>query len=254
MLALSLCACVFPVTEPTGLEFSWRFFEANLVDGEDAVRVRSCDGVRVETVAVAVRDDDSAQRQGIFRFPCVDGYQTLAQFQTEASDAFVELRPGSYIADFLAIAPDALFSDAELIEQRSIDVAGRQITTASWEVVRAPVSWSLEVSGAETCEEVGFALYYDSPEGDLPELDAEEDADALLYRAKLVSQAGMLSFAGVAAPCSAALNATHTVPDVDRGAYTLEVVVDGSACAVRVEIGAEGGALPLDLAQLPCGG
>ncbi len=252
--ALAPTACVFPATEPTGVEFSWRFFEANVVDGDEAVRVRSCDGAAVETIAIDISDDDAQNRQGIFRFPCADGYQTLAEFQTEASDAFVELRPGPYTADILAIDPGAAFSDAEFIEERMIDVAGRQITTEPWEIVRAPVQWSLALTGATSCTEVAFALFYDDTAAQLPELPDEAEADVLLYREQLVSSGGELRFDGTKVPCAAALDTTHIIPDIDRGAYLLEVTVDGSACAVRVGIGADDGALPLDLAQLPCGG
>ena len=36
LLALWASGCVYPATEPTGMELSWRFLETNLADGEDA--------------------------------------------------------------------------------------------------------------------------------------------------------------------------------------------------------------------------
>lgn len=252
--ALLLAGCVYPAGEPTGVEFTWRFTEANTVDGDEAVRARTCAGANIDVVAMDISDDDARHRQGIFRFPCDEGFQTPIQFQTEASEAFVELQPGLYTVRALAVDPDATFSDAELIEERPIDIAERQVQTQVWEIARELAPLTLTLSGATDCSDVGFALYYDDPEAQLTDYEADDDASLLLYREALTSEDGALSFDGTSVPCDDALNATHVIPDLDRGTYLVEVTVDQTACALRVTVDAQGAALPLDLAQLPCGG
>lgn len=256
ILSLVFAGCVFPAGDPTGVELSWRFLEANAIDGEESIRARSCAGIAVDQIAVDITDDDTPGRQGIFRFGCDSGYQTQREFQTEASDAFVELDPGPYRMQVLTLAADALFGDAELLEEREVDVADRQVTTELWELVRPPLTWELELTGAEDCGELSLALFYDNPVEQLPEVDLEEgqEDDGLLYRQNLASEDGALRFDGTPTECSAALDATHRVADVDAGAYVLEVTTGSAACRVRVAIGPETPSLPLDLANLPCAG
>lgn len=256
LVVLAVAGCVFPSSEPTGVEFSWRFFEANLVDGEDRAAVRSCAGASVETVEVDITDDDSPRRQGVFRFPCDFGYQTLTEFQTEASDAFVELDPGAYTMRVFAVDPETDSAAGELLEERTIDVADRRITTAPWELSRATVDWSLQLSGATECTELTLSLVYEDAAVQLPELVLEDDeaGTAVLYREELVSDDDVLRFDGVAVACGEALEAIHTVPAIDRGTYLLEIGLDGTTCAVRVEIDPTQASLPLDLANLPCAG
>lgn len=258
MLAVlcGLAGCVFPASEPTGIEFSWRFFESNVADGEEMTRVRSCSGANVGTVSMEIVDDDSIARQGFFRFPCEDGYQALTQLQTEPSDAFVELRSGDYTMTARAIDPDALDTDAELVDSRAVEVRDRQVTTEAWELIRAPRELTLEIRGAGSCETVALALYYDDPTDQLPEWQPEgEDEDpVLLYRENLASEDGLLALAGQSTACAESLNGPHVIPGVDIGTYRLEVTVNAVACAVPVTIGGSAANVPLDLAQLPCGG
>ena len=256
ILCLTFAGCVFPAGDPTGVELSWRFLEANTVDGEESMRARSCDGIQIDQVAADITDDDTPSRQGIFRFDCDSGYQTQREFQTEASDAFVELRPGLYQMQMLALEEGMLFGDAELLEEREVDVADRQVTTELWELVRSPIAWEIVLTGAEDCGELSLALFYDNPVEQLPEVDLEEgqEDEGLLYRQNLASEDGALRFDGTPIECSAALDATHRVPDVDAGAYVLEVATGSSACRVRIAIGPDTASLPLDLANLPCAG
>jgi len=256
LLGLVFAGCVFPAGDPTGVEFSWRFVEANAVDGEESPRARSCDGIQVTEVAADITDDDAPSRQGIFRFDCDSGYQTQREFQTEASDAFVELQPGLYQMQVLALEEDTLFGDAELLEEREVDVADRQVTTELWELVRPPLDWELVLTGAEDCGELSLALFYDNPVEQLPEVELEEgqEDEGLLYRQNLASEDGALRFDGTSTECAPALNTAHRVPDVDAGAYVLEVATGASACRVRIAIGPETASLPLDLANLPCAG
>ena len=260
LLASLVAGCVFPVSEPTGVELSWRFFEANQVDGEDATRVRSCGGLEVDRVAVDIVDDDSPWRDGIFRFPCETGYQTALQFQTEASDAFVQLNAGVYRMAVYALDDGAVGElPGELLAEREVDVDDRGITVEPWELSRTAVNWQVSVTGAVDCTEIALALYYDDTESQLPELendpdeDADEDDGPLLYRKNLESDRG-LTFDGSALECGEDLEGTHLIDTVDRGLYLLEVTVDGTACAIRLDLTPETEPLMLDLAALPCGG
>ena len=248
--------CVFPAGEPTGVELSWRFTEANMVDGEEAPRARGCVGVEAAQIAADITDDDTPSRQGIFRFDCEAGYQTQREFQTEASDAFVELDPGLYQMRLFALDDGVSFGGGELLEEREVDVADRQVTTELWELVRAPLTWELALTGTEDCAELTLALFYDNPVEQLPEddLDEEQVERGVLYRENLTSEDGALRFDGTPIECGPALATTHRVLDVDRGDYVLEVAAGSSACRVRVGIGPESASLPLDLANLPCAG
>jgi len=254
VLGLWGSGCVYPATEPTGMELSWRFIETNAADGEDAIRIRTCEGVQTEQVAIEISDIDTPARQGVFRFDCIEGYQTLTALQTEASDAFIRLDPGAYAIAMVAEddAEDARIR--EHLDAREIAVEERGITIVTWEVSRAPVSWTLELSGGETCDSLALALYYANPETDLAEYVPDEEQSLPLYRQELRSDLGL----GVSAQtieCSSAPTGIHRFDGLDRAEYLLEVVVDGDVCSLRVDLrpGLDTASV-IDLANLPCAG
>ncbi|MCA9705761.1 MAG: hypothetical protein KDK70_07930 [Myxococcales bacterium] len=249
-----LTGCVYPATEPTGVELSWRFVEQNLADGEDAVRVRSCEGAFAEQIAVAVEDQDTPARQGIFRFDCTQGYQTAIDLQTEASDAFIRLDPGPYTIALHAV-DDAMRSDrSELLDTREVEVEGRIITISTWELSRGPVDWSVELRSADACDSMTLSLYYATPQIDLAEYTPDEEQTLPLYRTALASDRG-LPVGGEPIACAAELSGAHAFVGLDRGEYLLEVAVDGTVCALRVDLHTpEGASSVIDLANLPCEG
>lgn len=253
-IVLALAAvggCVYPATEPTGVELSWRFVE--LGEGtDDEARVRSCAGAIVEQLAFEIVDVDEPRRHGVMRFECATGYQTSIELQTAASDAFVRLDPGVYTVTALAIDDASNAQRFETLEVREVDVDERGVTVETWQLHRAPVTWTLELAGASTCDSLTLALRYAEPETDLPEHDPMDEAP--LYRAALASDRE-LPVGGQATACNAALDGVHRFEGVDRGEYLLELDVDGRACAVRVDLRGQGGAgSVIDLASLPCDG
>jgi hypothetical protein len=261
-LALALVVaggCVYPASEPTGVELSWRFVEHNEVDGEDAVQVRSCIGASTEQIAVEITDDDEPQRHGVFRFDCLTGYQTAVELQTAASDAFVRLDAGGYALGVLAVDDADNAPVAEHVAARNIDVADRGVTVEIWELRRAPVTWQLELQGADTCDELTLSLVYSTPAADLPELTPSDDDVLPLYREGLRSvrdpEGQELEVGGQATACTPALDGVHRFEGMDRGDYLLELDVDGIMCAVRVDLrGRDGATSVIDLASLPCQG
>lgn len=244
--------CVYPATEPTGIELSWRWVEHNEVDGPEAARVRSCEGALTEQLAFEIADIDEPQRHGVFRFDCATGYQTAVELQTSASDAFVRLDPGAYALGVLAIDDASNAQVFERVEDREVDVEDRGVTVEIWQLRRAPVTWTLELHGADACESLTLALVYAEPEVDLPDHDPAEDAP--LYRTALTSDRA-LGAGGQATACDAALDGVHRFEGIDRGVYSLELDVDGRTCAVQVDLGGRDGASSvIDLASLPCAG
>lgn len=252
LLALMLAiGCVYPADDPTGLEMSWRFVEANLVDGEEGQRVRTCEGVGVQTLLIQVEDQDDPTRRGSFRFDCEAGYQTQTEFQTEASDVFIPLRPGDYAVSVTAVDTEG---GNELLSMREVDVLARGLTVEVFELVREPVTWTLSLSGLNACNGLSLALYYADPAvalADPPEND-EGEVEPTLYREGLQTDRA-LSLAGAGTACSPDLAGEHAVEMVDPGRYRLEALVDGRVCALSVTLG-ESSSMSIDLSNLPCEG
>lgn len=248
-------ACVFPSDSPTGIEFSWSFREREASDGDEAKRVLTCDAPGVETIAATIEDLDEPTRRGTFRFPCDDGFQTSDQLARRASEAFLELDPGEY--DVVLVSEQAEAHD-ETLAARTVDVLARAITLELWEMSLEPVTWTVELTNATGCTEMSLGLYYADPQGALGDspIDDEGEPIAVLYREMLVSDRG-LPVGDTLAAC-VGLDGEHVFVGVDRGTYRLEVEVDGTRCAVEVELAAPapGGREPttaIDLAALPCG-
>jgi hypothetical protein len=249
VVVLLASACVFPTDEPTGIEFSWQFLEVNEADGEDARRTLTCDGVAAEQVAAHVADVDSPERRGTFRFDCAQGFQTASDAALEASDAFVQLHPGDYDVTLAIETPGGA---DELLGARTVDVLSRAATVELWELQRAPVTWTLSIAGADACQQMSLALYYDAPSQALaePPLDEEGEPTAVLYREMLASDRG-LGLAAMSMACADAAG-EHVVADMDRGDFRLEVTVDGVTCPFAFTIGPQT-TTSLDLGALPCG-
>ncbi len=251
---LTAGGCVYPTTEPTGLELSWRFVESNQVDGEDMVRALTCPGATTEQVAIDIRDVADPLRAGTFRFDCTVGYQTAIAVQTEASDAFVHLDAGTYDLTVNAVDEASNAPVAEVVGAREVDVEARGVSIATWELHRTPVEWDLELSGADACTQLRLTLRYAAAESGLAGFDPTEEGGAPVYRAALRSD-GDLPVGGESIACSADLDGTHRFTGIDRADYLLELDVDGLACAVRVDLrGRQGASSVIDLANLPCGG
>lgn len=250
-LAALVGGCVFPTDDPTGLELSWRFLEVNEVDGEEGQRDRTCDGVDVERIVLEIADLDEADRHGTFRFDCEAGYQTVQEFQTQASDAFLELRPGDYRVTLAGIfAPGG----QEVLITRDVDVTGRGLTVEVFELARETTAWELAVQGADACTELSLALLYADPATTLAEPPVDEDDEVVptIYRENLVTDRG-LALGGQTTACAAELDGVHVIDGIDPGAYRLELTVDGQPCAIGVGIAADT-STPIDLANLPCQG
>lgn len=271
-LAAAVGGCVFPSDEPTGIELSWRFTEVfppapgqdagdeedDEEDDEPDPRVRTCEGAGVQAVAFDIRDLEDETRQGSFNFECETGFQTQADFATESSDAFVQLKPGPY---FVVFRTDEF--PGEVLAEGEIEVRDGGLTTENFEVSRELVSWELRLSGLESCETFSLAVSYDDPEvqlADPPETQDGEIRDPVLYRANLRTDRG-LSLAGEETACTADLTGVHQVGRVDPGRYRLRITVDGRECAgsvdafsptsTAIDLGAE---LPADLASVTCDG
>ncbi len=252
LTALLAAGCVFPGQEPTGLEVSWRFVEGNLADGDEGRAVRTCEGADVRQMVVGLVDTDDESRAGQFAFDCETGFQTVEQFQTAASDAFIRLQPGDYE---LSISAVGAAGDTETLVEETVEVASRQITVEPYVVTRATFDWTIELQSTDTCAAVNLALSYDDPAVSLASFDPEaEDAEATrAYRLALATDRG-LSLSGEPTPCTPELGGAHVVADVDRGHYLLEVVADGTACAIRLDLDPSVTTTVVDLANLPCNG
>lgn len=244
-------ACVFPADEPTGVELSWRFVEVNMVDGEDAIRVRTCAGAGYQRVVFDITQVRAEERSGNFDYACEVGYQTPAEFRTEASDAFIELRP----ADYMVVVDGRGIGGTQRLRELELDVVPRGLTVEGLDLALPAVPWSLLLSGTDACGEVSFALRYREPAESLaePAVDEEGEPIDVAYREALASIRG-LPLAGTPVPCSADLAGAHVVENVDQGVYRLEIVRDGAACSVDVDISPGDSTSVIDLANLECGG
>ncbi|MEM7157571.1 MAG: hypothetical protein AAF799_32325 [Myxococcota bacterium] len=254
LTAATTVGCVYPATEPTGVELSWRFMESNTVDGEEATAVRTCVGAFVEQVAIQIEDADDPTRDGIFRFECMTGFQTAVDAQVEASDAFVRLDPGPYILRINAVDDADEANIEELVAVREIDVDDRGVTLMTTALQRATVELDLSLNGTESCDALALQLRYASPQTDLADYPEVTDDDPPLYRSALVSDRG-LGLGGAQTACGAEVAGAHLFSEIDRGEYLLTVDVDGRACSVTLDLrGPDGVVSVIDLANLPCPG
>lgn len=252
--SLLLGGCVYPATDPTGVELSWRFVEHNEVDGEQAARARTCVGTGTEQLAVEIADLDDPRRFGTFRFDCATGYQSAIDLQIEASDAFVRLDPGAYRLRMHAVDDASNAPDDERLEEREVDVADDRVTVQTWILRRAPVTWALELRGAGDCDAVAMTLRYASPETDLADYAEPEDQAPPAYRVGLGGDRE-LGLGGEAVACAPQLDGVHRFEGIDRGEYQLQVDVDDRTCTVLVDLRAsQDTSSVIDLANLPCGG
>lgn len=256
LLALTFAGCALPADEPTGLELSWRFVEVNTDDGEESQRLRTCDGGFIEEVVFTITDPSDVTRSDTFRYPCTYGYLTPAEFQTDSSDAFVELRPREYDVQVDIVERDPSGGQrTRRARDLSVDVLDRTLTLQDFDFGLEPVRVSLSFSGIDSCDEAELALRYDNPEAALAEPPRADDGTAvsqLLYRESLATDQGV-SLAGQATSC-ADLGGAHEVAEVDPGDYTLHITRDGVACALALAVSRSGAEHVIDLANLPCDG
>jgi len=256
LAAATTASCVFPAYRVTGLELSWRFVETNDVDGEEAMRARTCVGASASQLEVDIADEDDEERQHVFLYDCNTGYQTAEEFQVTASDAFIGLNPGDY--DISVKAVDS--AGARILSaEASVTVEERVATVYRWDLEIAPVDWTLDLSGTEACTDLELRLLYADPEtslatpADAAGTETGTDTGAgndVLYRQMLTSDGG-LSLGGESTAC-AALGGTHVFTGVDTGDYVLEIVLDGESCRRPVTIWRPKPFLALDLADLTC--
>lgn len=254
LLALSVtCGCVYPGSDPTGVELSWQFSERNEVDGEDAVRGRSCTGALAEELAFEVTDVDDPLRHATLRFDCAVGYQTATDLQLAASDAFIQLHPGEYLVRALAVDDATNAVDNELLSERQFSVDDSTVAIQTWDFRRETIDWTLELAGTDGCTSMSLALRYADPDDDLVGLAPDEDIEALPpYRVGLRSDRD-LTLSGEAISCAAGLAGTHRFENLDRGRYQLAVELDGAACSALLDLRApQDGSSVIDLANLPC--
>lgn len=247
-------ACVYPSGDPTGVELSWRFVEHNNADGEEAIAGRTCAGAQAEQINFAITDADDEFRHAILRYDCSEGYQTADTLQIAASDAFVQLRPGTYGFEVSVLDDATDPSTEQRLEVREVIVEKRRVTVQTWQFSRAPIDWTLDLRGTDTCSSLALALDYASPQGDLPEFVPADDDAPVPYRRGLVSASG-LPLSGQIQPCDTLDDEPHAFSDLDRGEYILDLQVDGQACPVLIDLRAPDDATSvIDLANLPCGG
>lgn len=252
-----LAGCVFPAQDPTGVELSWRFVELNEDDldpesDNDLTPVRTCTGAMVQQVAIAIVDNDDPARAGTFEYECDEGFQTPDEARTEASDAFLELDPGSYRIE---VSTTDAAGRVEVPITKDLDVLSRTLTIEAFDLARPLTVWRVQLSGMDQCDEVAFRLLYADPEGQLgepPEAD-DGDIDPTLYRQNLIGSRG-LGLGGAPFACTPEADGVHEFERMDPGSYSLEVTRDGQVCALGVVVDLEGPDFPIDLANLPCGG
>lgn len=253
---LGLAGCVLPADEPTGMELSWRFIEVNTVDGEESQRLRSCDGGRMTEVVFSITDASDAERSESFRYPCTYGFQTPSEFQTESSDAFIELKPRGYevLIDLVGIDADGM----EVVRRArdiEVDVLERSVTLQDFDFGLEAVEVGLRLSGLDECDEFALTMRYADLERALAEPPRSDDGTVvaeLAYREGLQTTQGV-SLAGATSACADAPE-QHTIAEVDPGTYLLDVSVDGVVCPVDFTVGLSGGEHVIDLANLPCDG
>lgn len=249
--ASSFAGCVYPAQDPTGLELSWLFRESNLVDGDEARRVRTCRGAASSTLEAQLEDADDRSRHGHFAWPCELGFQTVAEFQATASDVFVELRGGEYHLTHRVSVGESASSAAAVEGTTDVTIERRGISIHAFEVELPTRELVLDVRGLDTCTDLAVALLLTDPQDAVA--DAPEDTEELAYREALESDRGLL-LDDLDRPCDPTDAGLHAIPDVDVGDYLLRVRRDGSACELPVAIGAAPATLVVDLAQLPCSG
>lgn len=254
--ALGLAGCVLPADEPTGMELSWRFVEVNTIDGEEAQRLRSCEGGLMNEVVFSITDAADPDRSESFRYPCTFGFQTPSEFATESSDAFVELKPRAYevLIDLVGTDPDG----TEVVRRArnlEVDVLERSVTLQDFDFGLEPTEVALTIEGLGGCDEFALTLRYADTEESLAEPPRTENGTvvtALVYRENLETDEGV-SLAGTASTCADTAQ-QHTVAEVDPGQYVLDVAVDGVVCPVDLVVGLSGAEHVIDLANLPCDG
>ena len=242
---------MFPADEPTGVELSWRFFEVNAVDGEEGIKIRSCAGAGFERVVFDIVQVDDETRSGNFDYECELGFQTPSEFRTEASDAFIELRPADYAFTVNGVSG----TRTQLLTEMEVGVLARGLTIEGLELTLASSTWTLQLANTEVCTELSMALHYRDGGGALaePMLDEEGEPLDVPYRSTLTSDRGLV-IGGAPGACTAELAGDHVFDLIDQGPYRLIVVLDGATCSANIDITPGTATSVVDLANLACDG
>lgn len=253
-------SCVFPVARVSGIELSWRFLEGNDVDGDEAQRFRTCEGMETTEIEVTVTDEDDPERRRVFPYDCETGFQTVEQFQSRASDVFIELDRGTYNVVLEAVDKDG---QTVLVDRATVGVESRGVTVQGWPLPIPTTDWAVDLRGTEACEELTLRMRYADPSQTLA--DPEEASDTgddggtgddldVTYRTGLQSDGGLSVGGETVHGCADLEVGNHVFANVDVGEYMLDVDVDGELCPVAVTVRDGDPPLSLDLANLPCAG
>ena len=226
-LAVTLAACVFPAGSSTGLEFSWRFRE----QASEYARPRTCAGALVSHVEVQVTDTEDETRTRTERYACDGGYVGPGEQSPPLSEAFFDVRPGTYdvVLTALDVAKDGDGGDEDAA--RVLGVSERRVTLDHG-ITLTPVELPLDplttllgfitIDFEPSCDTVGARLRYEDPERDLdPEATVAVETRALpaYYGEDLEGHHGM-PFNGDPIPCDLL---GPQILTVDRGRYILEL-------------------------------
>lgn len=248
-------ACVLPGDRATGIELRWRLAEANTADVADGAdpaapaepRLRTCAGARVGRVEAELRDLDDPTRTRSFSHACEPGNPAPAERLAEPAEIFIDLRAGRYALDLRWFAADA---DPETALE-----LGRATQTVQVEadgvvpvdpLLQGPLlPWTLDLRGAAACDLLTLEIVYADPDAAL-----FEPVDR--YRERLTSAQGLVT--GVPVACSGLADGLQVFPDLDRGAYRLQLAVDGRACARDFLVDPAAAPLAVDLAKPGCAG
>ena len=243
----ALPGCVLPAGGATGVEVTWSLREANTADGDDARRLRTCDGAGLDRVVLDVADVADPERRRQFPHGCTAGNPSPATRATEVPEIFLDLRAGEYAltatAEGPGAVPRAVAATAATVEQHAV-------LALDLELARPLQPVDLDLAPGP-CDRVTADLRYADPTADLF-LD-DPDAPPATYRAALVSDRG-LRLGGQDQACATIPAGLHRVSAVDPGRYVLHLAIDGRTCAVPVVVEDSPVRLALDLEKPACGG
>lgn len=247
-------ACVLPGDRATGIELRWRLAEANTADAEVEAtdpadpaepRLRTCAGARVGRVEAELRDLDDPARVRSFSHACEVGNPAPAERLGEPAEIFVDLRAGRYALDLRWFAA----ADGPALElgraTQTVQVEADGVVPVDPLLQGPLVTWTLDLRGTAACDRLTLEIVYADPEAAL-----FEPVDR--YRERLTSAQGLTTGAPVA--CSDLADGLQVFPDLDRGAYRLQLAVDGRACARDFLVDPGAAPLAVDLAKPGCAG
>ncbi len=228
-MALAASACVFPAGSSTGIEVSWRFAE----QATSLAQARTCEGALVTHVELTVTDREDSERSLTRRYPCEAGY--ASEEPDSLSEAFFDVRPGTYDVVLQAFADDAPTGPA--VSERVVLDHGIAVTPVELPTQAVRTVLLLHSAGPPLlgCQDIAATLRYQDAARDLESAEQEPDAEATgaasppdVYGEDIEGHHGF-RFDGEPFPCE--LFGVQD-PTLDRGRYTLELSLeygDGSS-------------------------